>query len=188
LFEELSVLKDGRWEERYLCFSPQERLFLYGRWQDGIEPAIGLTTADRDQFRRLEDHIHGFRATGKFTVPMEVGFSDSTADLDRISFAEWLRAQGMNSRILNWYLNYCCRDDYGATTANTSAWPGIQYFASRELEEKGPLTWPEVNGWIVRRLMERIGNFVQPNRVVHRISQPSKGVSVFSTQNIAQNS
>jgi NAD(P)-binding Rossmann-like domain len=180
LFEELGVLKDGRWEERYLCFSPQERLFLYGRWQDGIEPAIGLTAADRDQFRRLEDHIHAFRATGKFTVPMEVGFSDSTSDLDRISFADWLRAQGMNSRLLNWYLNYCCRDDYGATTANTSAWAGIEYFASREPEEKGPLTWPEGNGWIVRRLMERIGNFVQPNHMVHRISESGKRVSVFS--------
>ena len=28
LFEDLGVLKNGRWEERYLCFSPQERLFL----------------------------------------------------------------------------------------------------------------------------------------------------------------
>ena len=38
LFEELGVLKDGQWEERYLCYAPQERLFLYGRWQEGIEP------------------------------------------------------------------------------------------------------------------------------------------------------
>ena len=28
LFEELGVLRDGVWDERYLCFSPQERLFL----------------------------------------------------------------------------------------------------------------------------------------------------------------
>jgi flavin-dependent amine oxidoreductase len=180
LFEELGVLKNGQWEERYLCFTPQERLFLYGRWQDGIEPAIGLTAADRDGFRKLEDHIHAFRATGKFTVPMEVGLSDSTTELDRISFADWLRAQGINSRLLNWYLNYCCRDDYGATTANTSAWAGIQYFASREPEDKGPLTWPEGNGWIVRRLLERIGSFVQPGRMVHKIVQHGNRLSVFA--------
>lgn len=180
LFEDLGVLKDGRWEERYLCFSPQERLFLHGRWQDGIEPAIGLTAADRDQFRKLEDQIHAFRATGKFTVPMEVGFSDSTSDLDRISFADWLRAQGMTSKILNWYLNYCCRDDYGATTANTSAWAGVQYFASREPEEKGPLTWPEGNGWIVRRLLEQLGSFVEANRMAYRISHTGKRISVLS--------
>ena len=180
LFEDLGVFREGRWEERYLCFSPQERLFLYGRWQDGIEPAIGLNAADLDQFRRLEDQVHAFRATGKFTVPMEVGLSESTADLDRISFADWLSAQGTSSHLLNWYLNYCCRDDYGATTANTSAWAGIQYFASREPEEKGPLTWPEGNGWIVRRLLERVGSLVQPNRLVHRISKHGKRISVFS--------
>ncbi len=180
LFEELGVLKNGQWEERYLCFSPQERLFLFGRWQDGIEPAIGLSAADREQFRRLEDAIHNFRATGKFTVPMDVGFSESTADLDHISFAEWLRNQRMDSRILNWYLNYCCRDDYGATTSNTSAWAGIQYFASREPEEKGPLTWPEGNGWIVRRLLERVGKFVQTGQMVHRISRTGKSVRVFA--------
>jgi hypothetical protein len=178
LFEDLGVLKNGQWEERYLCFSPQERLFLYGRWQEGIEPAIGLTTADRDQFRRLEDHIHTFRASGKFTVPMELGLSASSADLDHMSFADWLRSQRMDSRILNWYMNYCCRDDYGATTSNTSAWAGIQYFASREPEEKGPLTWPEGNGWIVRRILERVGKFVNSNRMVYKILKRGKGFTV----------
>ncbi len=180
LFEEFGVLKNGQWEERYLCFSPQERLFLYGRWQDGIEPAVGLTATDRDQFRRLEDHIQTFRATGKFTVPMETGLSPSTADLDHVSFADWLRSQQMDSRILHWYMNYCCRDDYGATAGNTSAWAGIQYFASREPEEKGPLTWPEGNGWIVRRLLDRVGTFVHTNRMVHRILQRGKRFSVLA--------
>jgi hypothetical protein len=75
-------------------------------------------------------------------------------------------------------LNYCCRDDYGATTSTTSAWAGIQYFASREPEEKGPLTWPEGNGWIVRRLLERVGPYVQRNRMVHRISQQAKRFTI----------
>jgi protoporphyrinogen oxidase len=180
LFEELGVRKEGKWEERYLCFAPQERLFMYGRWQDGIEPAIALTQKDREQFQRLEEKLHGFRATGKFTVPMEVGFSESTAALDPISFADWLREQRMDSKILNWYMNYCCRDDYGATTDQTSAWAGIQYFASREPEEKGPLTWPEGNGWIVRRLLERVGSFVRTGQMVHRIVPQKSGASVFA--------
>ena len=180
LFEDLGVLKDGKWEERYLCFTPQERLFLYGRWQEGIEPAVGLTQRDRDQFRRLEEEIHAYRGTGKFTVPMDVGFAEESADLDRISFADWLRERRMDSNILNWYMNYCCRDDYGATTDQTSAWAGIQYFASREPDEKGPLTWPEGNGWIVRRLLERVGAFVRTGQMVHRIAQGRSGVSLFS--------
>ena len=180
LFEDLGVLKNGQWEERYLCFAPQERLFLYGRWQEGIEPAVGLSQSDRGQFRRLEEQIHKFRATGKFTVPMEIGLSESTADLDRISFGDWLRSQHMDSRILNWYMNYCCRDDYGATADQTSAWAGIQYFASREPEEKGPLTWPEGNGWIVRRLLERVGKFVRTGAMVHKITQTKQRTSVFA--------
>ena len=114
LFEELGLLKNGEWEERYLCFAPQERLYLYGRWQDGIEPAIGLSGEDREQFRRLEDFILQFRATGGFTIPMERGRSSNQSDLDQISFEEWLRRQKMDSRVLNWYMDYCCRDDYGA--------------------------------------------------------------------------
>lgn len=179
LFEELGVLKDGVWEERYLCFTPQERLYLYGRWQDGIEPAIGLSEKDRDQFRRLEDLIRKFRATGEFTIPMEQG-SPKNRNLDRVSFQDWLRTQQIDSRTLHWYMNYCCRDDYGALAADTSAWAGIHYFASREPEEKGPLTWPEGNGWIVKRLLERVGSFVRSGQMVHRISRRGKQFSVFS--------
>jgi hypothetical protein len=180
LFEDLGVLKDGRWEERYLCFSPQERLFLYGKWQEGIEPAIALTARDRDQFRHLQELIEKFRATGNFTVPLEVGLSDRTADLDHVSFADWLRDQRLDSKILHWYMNYCCRDDYGATTDQTSAWAGIQYFASREPEEKGPLTWPEGNGWIVRRLLERLGKLVRTGAMVHHIRPSKRSISVFA--------
>jgi hypothetical protein len=179
LFEELGVLKNGEWDERFLCYTPQERLFLYGRWQEGIEPAIGLAEKDREQFRRLEELIHKLRDSGGFTIPMELGLSAKESDLDRLSFNEWLRSQGMDSRVLNWYLNYCCRDDYGALTSETSAWAGIHYFASREPEEKGPLTWPEGNGWIVKRLLERVSPFVRSGKMVHRIERRKNDLSVF---------
>ncbi|PYX21787.1 MAG: twin-arginine translocation pathway signal protein, partial [Acidobacteria bacterium] len=180
LFEDVGVLKDGVWDERFLCFTPQERLFLYGRWQEGIEPAIGLNESDRDQFRRLEEQIHEFRARGGFTIPMELGLSPEHADLDQIPFSDWLRSQRMDSRILDWYMNYCCRDDYGSLASETSAWAGIHYFASRELEEKGPLTWPEGNGWIVKRLLERAGTFVRSGKMVQRITRKGNRFSIFA--------
>lgn len=180
LFEELGVLQDGVWEERYLCFTPQERLFLFGRWQEGIEPAIGLSERDRDQFRRFEELIQKYRGSGAFTIPMETGWSKDQAELDQTSFSDWLHNQGMDSRILNWYMNYCCRDDYGAVARETSAWAGVHYFASREPEEKGPLTWPEGNGWIVRRLLERVGTFLRTDQMVHRIARHGNRFSVFS--------
>jgi NAD(P)-binding Rossmann-like domain len=180
LFEELGVLNQGEWNERYLCFAPQERLFIYGRWQEGIEPAVGLTAKERDQFRHLEDLIKGFRASGAFTIPMQLGLSATTLSLDQLSFGEWLRGQGIDSRLVNWYMNYCCRDDYGALASDTSAWAGIHYFASREAEEKGPLTWPEGNGWIVRRLLERVGSFVRSGQMVHHIAPRGHGYQVLT--------
>jgi glycine/D-amino acid oxidase-like deaminating enzyme len=106
LFEDLGVLRDGNWEERYLCFSPQERLFLYGRWQEGIEPAVGLKQKDRDQFQRLEEVFAKFRESGGFTVPLELGRSNRFKDLDQIAFSDWLRQQGFDSSPLHWYMNY----------------------------------------------------------------------------------
>jgi NAD(P)-binding Rossmann-like domain len=178
LFEDLGVLQDGQWNERYLCFSPQERLFLYGRWQEGIEPAIGLKPKDREQFQRLEDLFTKYRSSGEFRIPLEIGRSNRLSDLDRISFSEWLRQQNIDSPLVNWYMNYACRDDYGALAKDTSAWAGIHYFSSREVEEKGPLTWPEGNGWITRRLLERIGENVRTNQMVHRITPGPRGATV----------
>src|SRR5262249_43551850 len=176
LFADLGVLKEnGQWEERFLVFRPQERLFSYGRWQDGIEPEIGLTAKDREQFQRLAARFSEYRRSGAFTIPLELGFSQRFAKLDRISFADWLRGEGFESRLLNWYMNYACRDDYGALAKDTSAWAGIHYFASREAEEKGPLTWPEGNGWITRRLLERVAQHVRTVQMVHRITPSNKG-------------
>jgi hypothetical protein len=180
LFADLGVLKDGMWEERYLAFAPQERLFLYGRWQEGIEPAIGLTQKDRELFQRLAETFAKYRSSGAFTIPLEIGYSNKFADLDRVSFADWLKSQGCDSRLVNWYMNYACRDDYGALAQDTSAWAGIHYFSSREAEEKGPLTWPEGNGWITKRLLERVGEHVRTGQMVHRVAPSQRGVSVFA--------
>ena len=125
LFEDLGVLQNGKWNERYLCFSPQERLFLYGRWQEGIEPAVGLKPRDREQFQGLEEHFTRYRNSGEFTIPLELGRSNRSADLDRITFADWLSQQGFDSLLVNWYVNYACRDDYGSLAKDTSAWPAF---------------------------------------------------------------
>lgn len=183
LFEELGVSRDGVWNERFLCFSPQERLFLYGKWQEGIEPAIGLTRKDREQFQRLEDLFATFRASGGFTIPMELGLRRSPRDLDRLSFADWLRQQAIDSPIVLWYMNYCCRDDYGAMAADMSAWAGVHYFASRAPEEKGPLTWPEGNGWITAQLLKRVGSFVRTGQMVRRI-EPQRNRYLVLTDSV----
>ncbi len=71
LCEELGLLKDGRWEERNLCFSPQERLYIHGRWQEGLEPDLLSRSPDREEFRRFQDKVNQFRASGEFTIPIQ---------------------------------------------------------------------------------------------------------------------
>ena len=176
LFEDLGVLNGGVWDERMLCFSPQERLFLHGRWQEGIEPDLASTARDRDQYRRFNDAMNQFRDSGQFTIPMEAGARPSP--LDSLSMEQWLEQNGYDSPYLNWYVNYACRDDYGARAHDISAWAGVQYFASREPEEKGPLTWPEGNGWIVERLLEGLRPFVRAPAMVYAIVRHGKGLGV----------
>jgi glycine/D-amino acid oxidase-like deaminating enzyme len=170
LFRELGVLsEDGRWNERYLCFEPQERLFLNGRWQEDIEPHIGLTARDREQFRTFEQQMAEYRASGEFTIPIARGAKPS--DLDRISMSEWLARNRFDSPYLRWYLDYACRDDYGALARDTSAWAGVHYFASRAPDDKGPLTWPEGNGWIARRLIAKLAAHIQTGQAAFRIAR-----------------
>jgi glycine/D-amino acid oxidase-like deaminating enzyme len=176
LMTELGVLNEGQWNERYLCFTPQERLFIHGRWQEGIEPETGATAADREDFRRFHQIIAGYRDSGQFTIPMELGAKPSS--LDRISMREWMVQQKLTSPYLHWYVDYACRDDYGAQSAGTSAWAGIHYFAAREHEDKGPLTWPEGNGWIVKRLLAKLTPHVLTGSPVLRISQSPRTVTV----------
>ena len=178
MFEELGVLQDGKWDDRVLCFAPQERLFLYGRWQEGIEPEVGMSASDRSQFRRFEQRMTEYRASREFTVPMEIGAKAN--ELDKRSMADWLEENGFTSAHLRWYINYACRDDYGALSQDTSAWAGIHYFASRAPDEKGPLTWPEGNGWITRRLLEKLSKYVRTASAVYRVARDGTKLRVFT--------
>ena len=172
LFEELGVVKDGRWEERHLCHAPQERLFLHGRWQAGFEPQVGPTARDRDQVARFEHRMAEYAATGTFKVP--TGNQVAVTSLDAISMAQWLSQQGFDSPWLRWLVDYACRDDYGARAGETAAWAGIHYFASRAPQEHGPLTWPEGNGWITTRLLAIAGDKVKAGHIVTRVARQGR--------------
>lgn len=174
LLSELGLLRDGVWDERWLCHSPKERLFIHGRWEEGVEPHSALTARERRDMESFAARVAEFRATGRFTVPMERGFARSTAAeraLDRMTMGEWLRREGLTSGPLGWLIDYSTRDDYGTRAADISAWAGIHYFAARQPEEKGPLTWPEGNAWITKRLATKLRPYVQNNTMVFRVER-----------------
>lgn len=110
-----------------------------------------------------------------FAIPLIEARAIHFLQLDRQTIAHFVRAQGWDSPHLLWYVNYCCRDDYGCTMEATSAWAGIHYFASRSgraanADSQAVLTWPEGNGWIVRKFQERFFDKIRKQNLVYQIS------------------
>jgi glycine/D-amino acid oxidase-like deaminating enzyme len=181
LFADLGVLRDGVWEERYLCFSPQERLFSHGEWHEGVEPEFALDSAGRAAFKRFDEEIARFRASGEFTIPMATGVPGDSP-LDQMSMGQWLAERKLDAPALRWYVDYACRDDYGALARDTSAWAGIHYFASRAAEELGPLTWPEGNGWIAKQLIARLAERIRTGEPAVRLERAGNRWRVWTTR------
>lgn len=188
--EEIGVARRvaGRWtfEERYLCHSPQERLFINGQWQEGLLPMLGVGPGTIAQYHRFARLVAEAGARAPFRLPLRGPVPLGHRPLDRLTFAEWLDREGLNDAYLRWYLDYCCRDDYGAGLRTVSAWAGLHYFASRHgftpPGEKGDaeplLTWPEGNAWLVRHLAAPLGDRLQPARVVMRVGMLKHAVQV----------
>jgi hypothetical protein len=114
------------------------------------------------QYRRFAGQVRAAqagRALCHAGVP-GTGLPASHLALNAITFKTWLDREGLSDPQLRWYLDYSCRDDYGAGIASISAWAGIHYFASRHGfhapgddagEREGVLTWPEGNAWLTRK-------------------------------------
>ncbi len=172
LLDEMGVLEGADAEgepvvaEQFLCRDPEERVYYRGRWYEGLYLHAGASEEDARQLEIFNAEVDAWAAwrdaKGRraFAIPVSQCSDDAEAvALDRVSMGEWMRARGLTSERLRWLVDYGCRDDYGLTLEQTSAWAGLFYFASRM---KGPgaeaqplITWPEGNGRIVRHLYEQ---------------------------------
>ena len=200
LLEELGLRQRvaGRWQydERHLCHSPQERLYFEREWQEGLLPVQGVGEATLEQYRRFSQAVGAASRAARFTMPQfaaldaKTGLAPAHQALDAMTFEAWLQQQGLDDAHLRWYLDYCCRDDYGAGMARVSAWAGLHYFASRHgfhapgeavaEDREGVLTWPEGNGWLTQQLSAPIKaqGQLQTGTSVLRIAETRRGVEV----------
>lgn len=192
LFEETGVIEgyDGQGEpiynELYLCHEPQERLFKDGVFSDGLVPKRGLQAEEHTQIERFFHQISQMRAAtgsdGKpaFAIPVDYSSSDNRwRALDKISMKEWLHTHHFDAAPLLWYIDYCCRDDYGSTAEHVSAWAGIHYFAGRKgtasnAEMNWVVTWPQGNGFIVDSLRKSAAEQVKAGQAVVSIKQTDR--------------
>ena len=162
--------------ERALVREPEERLYIDGGWQEGLFPASGASPADFAELRRFEAEMARWsryrdeRGRRAFVLPVDrcSDAAECTA-LDKLTAARWLDDNGFRSRRLRWYLEYACRDDYGLTLAQTSAWALLFYFAARQTAhgDSAPfLAWPEGNGRLVRHLTSVVGTRLRLGQLV----------------------
>jgi monoamine oxidase len=185
---------EPHYDERYINFAPQERLYAQGVWCDGLWPQVGVRQRDLDQYRRFQDLMEDFRrrrgADGRKAFAIPTDFSARDPDLlalDRLSMRDFLLQHGLDSEPLHWHINYACRDDYGCRHDETSAWMGIHYFASRDAlardaDSDDVLTWPEGNGWLVERLRERLESHLVTRTLAWRLSELDRAVLVDAWQ------
>lgn len=155
-----------RYADDAVCLAPDERLFVAGRWIEGLWPEPLATAADRAGRDAFLAEVAAFRARvgadGRpaFTLPVAACSRDpGIRALAERSFADWLDERGYTGEVLRWWLTYGCRDDYGTTLETTSAWAGLHYHCARapdpaDAQDLGTdvLTWPAGNGWLVDRL------------------------------------
>ncbi|HSG22641.1 MAG TPA: NAD(P)-binding protein [Azonexus sp.] len=196
LLAELNVLQGDpaaakpTYDERYLCATPQERVYRNGLWDEGQLPLRGLEAAEREQQRRFHARMEELKqAKGKdgrraFAIPMELSSQDPAwRELDRIPFSQWLNDNGFTAPTLHWLANYACRDDYGMAHTQTSAWAGLHYFACRNGEAANAasdsvLTAPEGNVWLVRGLARKATGRILTDALVWRIEEGKSTVAV----------
>ena len=192
LLEELGVRQRvaGRWvyDERHLCHSPQERLFFNDEWQDGLLPVQGVGQDTLAQYQKFAALVEQARQAERWQIPVsKSAFTTVKRALAAMTFIAYLDQNHLTDPHLRWYLDYCCRDDYGAGIATVSAWAGIHYFASRHgfhapgsegAERESLLTWPEGNAWLTHRMAAPLKERLHTGWVVLRIAAVKHGVEV----------
>jgi Flavin containing amine oxidoreductase len=196
LFEDFGIIKGYNkgglpiYDEYFLCADPHERLYMRGRWQDGLVPATGISAEAEAEYKRFFGLMEGYKKLkgrdGKkaFAIPLDKSSQDAELlALDNITMLAWMKAHDFVSEELHWYANYCCRDDFGTTLEVTSAWAGIHYFASRSGQAANAgaadvITWPQGNGWLADKLASPISGNLHAAALVYRVTEHDKGAVV----------
>ncbi|MBF9140185.1 NAD(P)-binding protein [Hymenobacter properus] len=180
------------YSDYHLCHDPDERLSIDGHWQDGLVPNLNLSAAEEAQFARFFKLIDNLKAAkgrdgrDAFCIPLDHASADPEyRQLDQLSFADYLTREGFTAAPLRWYLDYACRDDYGALAAQVSAWAGLHYFASRKgraynATGSDVLTWPEGNQFLTENLRRQAAGPIQSRTLAYDLRETASGVEVLT--------
>ncbi|MDI7188867.1 NAD(P)/FAD-dependent oxidoreductase [Leptospira santarosai] len=187
--------KNGKpiYNEKYLCFDPEERIFHQGRWNEGLYPTGSPGSRAADEEQKFKKFVQNWRSKigrdGKkaFSIPIDLSSRDPEfLKLDKINFFEYIKEQGFQTKELLWFLDYSVRDDFGGAIDTVSAWVGLHYFCSRPVDKNGEdlslLTWPEGNGFLVEKLRSSIRSKIQTGTLVENVTPSDSKKGRFSVR------
>ncbi len=178
------------YNERHLCFAPDERLLFRGNFQEGLVPSNGISASSHNEIARFFKWMDEFQEKkgidGKFLFSIPLHFSSNDPllfELDEQLFIDFLKQHNFTDEKLLWFLDYCSRDDFGAGFDKISAWAGINYFAGRRANPSNTipsnvLTWPEGNGHLVELLKKPIKKNIQTDTLITSIEETESGVNI----------
>jgi hypothetical protein len=103
-------------DERHLCHSPQERLFMDGAWAEGLLPPAEPGSATALQYSRFAQALRQVQAQVLAEAPRRRGpasrafalpahrapWTPTLATLNTVTFAAWLGQQGLHDAHLRW--------------------------------------------------------------------------------------
>ncbi len=169
-----------------ICRAPVERHRHRGMWAEGVYPSAGQTPDEEAQWERWQDHLRaldervGSDGRRLFDLPVDRSSTD-LRHLDAISMARYLDDLGLDSWRLRWAVDYACRDDYGCTLEQTSAFAGLHHYLARGLEDvhdRVLLVWPEGNARLVNAMLARsdLGDRMRSDHAVVRLD-PDGGIA-----------
>jgi len=195
LLDEMDILDgvdaDGepRVAEQHLVRDPEERVYYRGRWYEGQYLHAGASAEDERQLaaflaeiQRWVDFRDG-KGRRAFTLPTAHASDDADITaLDRETFRDWAGRRRFNSPRLLWLLDYACRDDYGCSLDETSAWAGVFYFAARATrsaaETRPLMTWPRGNGHLVAHLWSKLAGRASLGEAACDVAPGDDGIDV----------
>jgi glycine/D-amino acid oxidase-like deaminating enzyme len=177
------------YDPRMILRAPLERHRHRGKWEEGLYPAAGQTPDEEAQWERWREHLRqldrrrGTDGRRLFALPVDRSSSE-LRHLDRITMAAYLDGLGLTSWRLRWAVEYACRDDYGCTLAQCSAFAALHHSLCRGLDdahERFILSWPEGNAHLVDRMAEAaaLGERLHRDTMVHAIDPDTGTVHAY---------
>jgi phytoene dehydrogenase-like protein len=177
------------YDPRMILRAPLERHRHRGKWEEGLYPGAGQTPDEEAQWERWQAHLRqldarrGADGRRLFALPVDRS-STELRHLDRVTIAAYLDGLGLTSWRLRWAIDYACRDDYGCTLAQCSAFAALHHALCRGLEdthERLILSWPEGNAHLVERMVQasELGDRLHRDTLAHTIDPDTGTVHAY---------